>query len=155
MLNRLLSGQSLLDLAWLLFLLFMLRHFWRDRSALAQARSWLITKGRITSFEWTREGPRLWPRIEYSYQVFDKDFQGEYLFLDTAHNNPNSKYARKVAYKAAIAYENNAEIDVFYNPNNPHQAVLDITIPKKLNLIVALLIALIILHLVVVFSRLL
>ncbi|PJE18364.1 DUF3592 domain-containing protein [Legionella drozanskii] len=133
----------------------MLRHFWRDRTALAQARSWLITKGRITTFEWTRAGPRLWPRIQYTYQVFDQDFQGEYLFLDTAHNNPNSKYARRVAYKAAVAYEKDAEIDVFYNPNDPNQAALDITLPRKLNLIVALLIALVILHLVVVISRLL
>ncbi|WP_078767506.1 DUF3592 domain-containing protein [Legionella maceachernii] len=133
----------------------MLRYFWRDRRALAQTRSWLITKGRITSFEWTREGPRLWPRIKYHYQVFDQDFEGEYLFLDTAHNTPNSKYARKVAYKAAMAYERNAEIDVFYNPNNPEQAVLDIAMPKKLNLIILLLIMLIILHLVVVTVRLL
>lgn len=155
MLSRLLSWQSLLDLVWLLFLIFLLRYFWRDRKALVQTRSWLITKGRITSFEWTREGPRLWPRIKYSYQVFDQDFVGEYLFLDTAHNNPNSKYARKVAYKAAMAYERNAEIDVFYNPNNPEQAVLDITMPKKLNLILVLLIMLIILHLVVIIVRLL
>lgn len=149
------SWQGLLDLVWLIFLLSMLRHFWRDRQLLAQTKFWLITKGHITVFEWTREGHRLWPRVEYTYQVFDQDFQGEYLFLDTAHNNPNSKYARTVAYRAAIAYENDEEIDVFYNPNNPQQAVLDITMPRKLNIIIALLVMLIILHLVVVIERLL
>jgi len=75
--------QSLLDFAWLLFLLFMLKYFWQDRQLLAQTRDWLITKGRITVFEWAREGHLLWPKIEYDYQIFDQEFQGEYLFLDT------------------------------------------------------------------------
>ena len=130
------SWRGLLDILWLLFLLSMVWHFWRERQLLTQTKFWLITKGRITSFEWTKVGPRLWPRIEYRYQVFDKDFQGEYLFLDTSHNNPNSKYARQVAYRAAMAYENDEEIDVYYNPNNPYQAVLD-TLSNKINLIIA------------------
>lgn len=150
----LISPRGMLDLAWLFFLLFMLWHFWRARQFLAQAKDWLITKGRITVFKWTREGPRVWPKIQYAYQVLDHDFLGEYLFLDTSHNNPNSKYARKVAYRAAMAYENDSEIDVFYNPNNPQQAVLDITIPRKLNLIIILLVFLVILHLAVIVGRL-
>ena len=146
------SWRAGLDLIWLIFLLYLLWHFWRDRQFLAQTQDWLITKGRITLFEWTREGPRLWPKIQYKYQVLDQDFYGEYLFLDTAHNNPTSKYARMVAYRAAVAYEEDAEIDVHYNPNDPKQAVLDITIPRKLNLILVLVAALIIVHLVVVFG---
>ena len=152
--NWFLSWRGLLDVVWLLFLLSLLLHFWRDRQLLRQTRFWLITKGRITQFRWSQDGPRIWPKIEYSYQVFDHDFQGEYLFLDTAHNNPNSKYARQVAYRAAIAYEKDEEIDVFYNPNNPQQAVLDITIPRKLNVIIALLVAFIILHLTIMVYRL-
>ncbi len=154
MLNQLISWQSLLDLAWLLLLLLMLGHFWRDRKSLMRTRSWSIAKGRITALDWTRERHRLWPRIQYTYQVLEEDFYGEHLFHDTAHYNPNSKYARKVAYKAAMAYENDAEIDVFYNPNNPQEAVLDITIPQKLNLIIALLLVLIIVHVAVVIVRL-
>jgi hypothetical protein len=146
----LMSWQGILDLLWLIFLLLMLWYFWRDRQFLAQTQSWLITKGRITLFEWTREGPRLWPKIQYSYQVFEHDYFGEYLFLDTSLNNPNSKYARQVAYRAAIAYEEDVEIDVYYNPNDPSQAVLDTTIPHKLNFIISLLLVLIILHLTVI-----
>lgn len=150
MTNWLLSWHWLLDLLWLIFLLVLLRHFWRDRQSLQQTKFWLITKGRITRFVWTREGHQLWPKIEYTYQVFDRDFIGEYLFLDTSHNNPNSKYARKVAYRAAIAFEKDEEIDIFYNPNNPEQAALDVTMPRKLNLIIILLVLLIIVHLGVV-----
>lgn len=148
------SWHSFLDLAWLILLLFMLVYFWRDRHLLQQTKYWLITKGRITSFEWAQEGARIWPRISYVYHVFDQEFQSEYLFLDTSHNSPQSKYARGVAYRAAVAYQNDEEIDVFYNPNNPHQAALDITMPLKLNIIIILLIALIVLHLCFIIGRL-
>jgi hypothetical protein len=153
--HRLLSWQGMVDQMWLIFLLFMLWYFWRERKKLAQTKDWLITKGRITVFEWTRENEQLWPKIEYSYQVFDKNFYGNYFFLDTAHNTPNSKYARKVAYRAAIAYEKNTEIDIYYNPNFPEESALDIVIPRKLNIIIWLLAVLIVFHLVVMAHRLL
>jgi hypothetical protein len=136
-----------IDLAWLLFLLIIFLHFWRDRRILMQARSWLKVKGRITVCEWTKEGHTVWPKIEYTYQVEDNTLTGEYLFLDTAHNNPNSKYSRQIAYKAAMAYKENSEIDVFYNPQNPEQAALDLSVPIKLNIILILIGMLITLHL--------
>ncbi|AWN72997.1 TPA: DUF3592 domain-containing protein [Legionella anisa] len=137
----------MLDLGWLLFLLIIFAHFWRNRQVLVQAQSWLQVKGRITACEWTQVGHSVWPKIEYTYQVYDKDLTGEYLFLDTAHNNPNSKYSRSVAYKAAIAFQENAEIDVYYNPNHPEQSALDVTIPTKLNIILILIGMLIVVHL--------
>jgi hypothetical protein len=152
--NWLLSWRGVLDIIWIIFLFYLLWHFLREWQSLAKARDWLITKGRITHFEWARAGRQLWPKIKYNYQVFDQNYSSEYLFLDTSHNNPNSKYARHVAYRAALAYEEDADIDVFYNPNNPAQAALDITMPRKLNLIIGLLLGLIILHLVVVIVRL-
>ncbi|KTD63180.1 hypothetical protein Lsan_1450 [Legionella santicrucis] len=137
----------MLDLGWLFFLLILFRHFWQDRQVLVRAKSWLITKGRITSCEWTEVGHSVWPKIEYSYQVYDKDLTGEYLFLDTAHNNPNSKYSRSIAYKAAVAFKEDKEIDVYYNPNNPEQSALDVTVPTKLNIILILIGTFIVLHL--------
>lgn len=145
--------QWTLDLGWLVFLFILLRHFWRDRTELLRTKSWLKTKGHITSYELTTIGHSVWPKIEYSYQIHDTDLVGEYLFLDTAHNNPNSKYSRQVAYKAAMAFKENTEIDVYYNPNHPEQSALDITMPIKLNVILILLSALIILHLGVIASR--
>jgi hypothetical protein len=142
-----LSFRGLIDMIWLTFLLVILRHFWRERTFLKQSQSWLITKGLITQCEWTQEGTHLWPKIMYSYEVFDREFIGEHLFLDTAHNNPNSHYARQVAYRAAMAFKENREIDIYYNPNNPQQAALDLKIPKKLTLIIYLLILLITFHL--------
>ena len=92
-------------------------------------------------------------KIQYKYQVLNQEYYSEYFFLDTSLNNPNSKYARTVAYRAALAYEEDSEIDVFYNPNDPRQAVLDITIPRKLNLIIILLISFIAVHIAFVLTH--
>lgn len=153
MVHWIMSWRGFLDLVWLFFLLFLLRYFWRNRQSLKQSQSWLITKGHITQFAWIEERHRLWPKIEYSYQVFDRDFQSESFFLDSPHNTPNSQYARKLAYRVAVAYEKDETIDVYYNPNNPQQAVLDTSIPRKLDVIIGLLIALILLHFVIVVCR--
>lgn len=136
-----------LDLGWLIILLILFRHFWRDRQALLKAQSWLKVKGHIAHCEWTQVGHSVWPKIEYIYQVYDKELVGEYLFLDTAHNTPHSKYARRMAYRAAVAFKENEEIDVYYNPNHPEQSALDVSIPKKLNLILVLIAFFIVLHL--------
>jgi len=147
------SVRAILDLGWLVFLLIMLRHFWQDRQVSARAQGWLKTKGRITHCEWIEEGHSIWPKIEYTYQVYDKELIGEYLFLDTTHNNPNSKYSRRIAYRVAVAFKENSDIDVYYNPNHPEQSALDIDIPVKLNIILIIISALIILHLVVITLR--
>ena len=147
------SWKWILDFGWLSLLFILLRHFWKDRQALSQTKSWLKTKGHITHCEWTQAGHSVWPKIDYSYQVYDQDLVGKYLFLDTAHNNPNSQYARQVAYKMAVAFKENTEIEVYYNPNQPEQSALDLTIPIKLNVIIILISALIILHLGVIASR--
>ena len=148
-------GREVLDIGWFIILFVVLIHFWRVRKILVQAQSWLKTKGHITSCEWAEAGNSIWPKIEYSYQVYEKDLVGEYLFLDTTLNNPNSKYARLIAYKAVLAYKENSEIDVYYNPNKPEQSALDVSMPVKLNVILILISALTIIHLGFIFLRLL
>lgn len=138
-----------INLIWLLVLVAAFIYFLREYKLLAQPRSWLITKGRVISCEWSHAGPRLWPSIRYRFSVFEREYEGDYLFLDTSHNSPMSAYARQIAYKAAVAFQNNQEIDVYYNPNNPNQAVLDIAIPFKIYLIIGGLAALVIIQLIV------
>lgn len=142
-----------LDLGWLLFLFILLKHFWQDRKALLRAQSWLKTKGHIVTYELNTVGQTAWPKIEYSYWVHDRELTGEHLFLDTSHNNPYSKYSRQIAYKAAMAFKENAEIEIYYNPNHPEQSALDITMPFKLDIILILIGFLIILHLGVITYR--
>ncbi|KGP62931.1 hypothetical protein EP47_09885 [Legionella norrlandica] len=142
-----------LDLGWLCFLLILFRYFWRRRRDLREAQSWLKAKGHITRCEWIKVGHSVWPKIEYIYQVYDKDLTGEYLFLDTSLNTPNSKYSRNIAYQVAMAFKDNSEIDVYYNPNRPEQSALDVAIPKKLTFILVLIITLILLHVGIIVWR--
>lgn len=139
--------QALLDIGWFFLLLLLLGHFSRERRELVKAQSWLITKGHITHCEWTSIGHSVWPDIEYTYHVHSQELKGKYLFLDTRHNNPNSRYARNMAYQVAIAFKENKAINVYYNPNQPEQSALDVTIPKKLNVIICLLGIFLITHL--------
>jgi hypothetical protein len=148
------SSRLLLDLVWLIILLLALRHFWQKRQFLVDARSWLKVKGRINSCKWAQEERMVWPEIEYSYQVYNQELVGHYLFLDTTHNTPNSKYSRLVAYKAAVAYQEFAEIDVYYNPSHPEQSALDVTMPRKLTFILILIALLTGIHLAVIGARL-
>lgn len=135
-----------LELGWLFFLLFLFYHFWQRRKVLVDAQSWLKVKGQVTSCTFVEVKHTIWPEIEYQYQILEKDLVGHYLFLDTIHNNPNSKYSRSVAYKVAVAFKNETEIDVYYNPNQPEQSVLDVTIPKKLNIILGAIAGLLVLQ---------
>lgn len=143
------------DLAWLLFMFVLFLHFFRDRRDLLRTKTWLKTKGHITHYELSSNGGSVWPKIEYTYQVHEKELVGQYLFLDTAHNNPNSRYSRQIAYKAAVAFKENAEIDVYYDPNIPEHSALDVSMPLKLNLILGFVLSLILLQLIVIIRRLL
>lgn len=147
-------GRAFLDLSWLAILLIMFHHFWKSRQILLDAQGWLKAKGHVTRYKLIREGHTLWPKIEYEYFVYDKNLIGHYLFLDTAHNNPHSKYSRDVAYKAAIAYQEHLEIDVYYNPNRPEESALDVTMPSKLTAILVVIGMLIGVQLVLVVARL-
>lgn len=132
------SLKEWLDLGWLLFLLILFGYFWRLRQIFRRAKSWPMTKGRITQLKWVEEDHHLWPKIEYNYRVGGEEFIGEQLFLGAKHNYPN-RTARSLAYQAAMAYEKEEEVKVFYNPNNPQESVLNTTIPRKLNFIAVLL----------------
>lgn len=146
-------GRWLMDLGWLLFLFVLFIHFWRDRQVLVDARTWLTVKGYITACKWTKVGHSIWPKIEYSYHVSEKDFMGYDLFLDTKHHNLNSNYSRQIAYKAAVAFKEGTEIDIYYNPNNLEQSALDVSIPIKLNVILTLIGMLMALHLALIVWR--
>lgn len=123
----------ILDFAWLSLLLALTLHFWRVRKNLLRARFWLKTKGQITQCELVDEGGARWPSVEYEFRVNDQEVKGSHLLLDTAHNTASSAYARGVAYRAAVAFKEGQDIDIYYNPNDPSESALDVSIPWKLN----------------------
>jgi hypothetical protein len=135
----------ILDTGWLFVLCLLLAYFWRERTGWSKAQSWFKVKGHITCFESTDKQGQ-WPKLEYSYHVYDKDWTGDRLLFDTAYNNPNSSYVRLASYKAAIAFQKSTEIDIYYNASDPRQSALDVRIPFKLNLILILISLLSLLH---------
>lgn len=150
-----LSWTLLLDLAWLLLLSFLLGYFCSVRRQVVRAREWNKAKARIVHCELVQVGHRLWPKIEYVYQVGQQDYVGERLFFDTYHQNPNTRQARQLAYYVANAYKNDEDIEIYYNPTYPEQAAISVRVPWKLNLIISLITTLIALHITIVVIQIL
>lgn len=148
------SWQRLLDFCWLFFLLFVLQYFWFKRQAFVRAQKWIKTKGQVTQCEWTKYGYQLWPKIEYLYQVGEIDLSSNDLFLEEGYQDFSSVAARNLAYHLVEAYNQHETIDVYYNPQNPQQAVLDITIPRRLNFVLIFLSALTLIHMGIMLIRL-
>jgi len=151
--EKLMNWQSLLDICWLLVLCLLLRNFYKDFQLLKLTKSWLMTKGKVDTFDLIQQGSTYWPKISYSYQVNDQEFKGNYLFLDTSLNTPYSGYSRRLAYKVANAFKEGKEVDVFYDPSSPDLAVLDTSIPRKLYAILIGLSGLIGLHIILIVYR--
>lgn len=143
------SWKFLLDVGWLSILLALFAYFWHVRRQLRRLHHWQKTTGHIKTFAWTTYGHRPWPKIEYEYEVDGQVHTGEAFFFDTIHNSPNTGQARQLAYQITEAYKARRDIDVYYNPTNPTQAVLDTAIPTKLSLILYLIASLICLHLII------
>lgn len=147
------SWQTVLDFGWLVFLLFVFKQFWMSRQQTYQTQGWMKSAGRITTCEWITYQHVLWPKIEYVYQVGDRDFTGDRICCDTVHQLPTSAHMRRLAYQIAHAYQENQTIEVYYNPNHPEQSVLDTTIPRKLQIILWVLSILIVVHSTIMLLR--
>ena len=132
------SWQGGLDILWFIFLLILFVHFWRIRRTNLKTKQWMQTQGQIVRCEWVFHGHRTWPKLEYAYNVDGEHYLGETIFLDTAHHNPNSKKARSIAFNIAEAQKENKALSVYYDPTNPKRAALDISMPRKLTLILAI-----------------
>lgn len=93
-----------------------------------KTHNWPTTQGTITSSqikEVTRRDAdgdtytNYRPSISYSYQVADQNYEGHRLHLGaTSHND------RSAVQQQLKQYPVGRTLDVYYNPNNPNQAVL-------------------------------
>lgn len=140
------------DGIWLIFLSVLLGYFVRKKFFL-NTGSWLVTQGRIIRF--SIEKDRLFPEIEYTYVLFDQVFFGSDFFRNPLLVSVNSASARALAYKAAKAFKEDKDIDVYYNPDNPTESALDASVPAKLNGIVVLLLILMAFQLLIITKRIL
>ncbi|MBX9703839.1 MAG: DUF3592 domain-containing protein [Silvanigrellaceae bacterium] len=143
----LISWHSFIDFAWLAGLIILLVYFYKDWKVFKNLHQWQTTEGTISQFSWTEQSPLPWPKIEYTYQVYEQEFLGSRLVLDNPYINLHSPSAREVAYRATLAFKNDEEIIVFYDPINPAQSVLDVHTPRKLKVIIGMLVLFLTIHL--------
>jgi len=103
-----------------------------------ESGSWPETQGTIVSVtirtdsylagnaastpEQKERGRRYYPSITYRWEVDGRSFTGSRYRLGTTHEKFEE---REQAVVAAARYRNGAPISVFYDPEDPSQAVLD------------------------------
>lgn len=97
------------------------------RRKVSQAASWPSTMGTVThsSIEWRRgsEGQSVaYPAVQYSYQVMGQMLQGSKV-------QPGPEVGGTGAQKVVNRYPAGAQVMVYYDANNPSDAVLERSMP--------------------------
>ena len=97
------------------------------RRKVAQAESWLSTMGTVvySSIEWRRgsKGSSVaYPVVQYTYQVMGQMLQGRKVM-------PGPEVGGTGAHKVVNRYPAGAQVMVYYDPNNPSDAVLERGMP--------------------------
>jgi hypothetical protein len=96
------------------------------RRKVAQAGSWPSTMGMVTlsTIEMRRgsEGSSAYPVVHYSYQVMGQPLQGHKVM-------PGPDVGGSGAHKVVARYPIGAQVMVYYNPENPSEALLERGMP--------------------------
>lgn len=97
------------------------------RRKVAQAGSWLSTMGTVmySSIEWRRgsKGSSVaYPVVQYTYQVMGQMLQGRKVM-------PGPESGGSFAHKVVERYPAGAQVMVYYDPNNPSDALLERGMP--------------------------
>ncbi|MCS6989615.1 MAG: DUF3592 domain-containing protein [Chloroherpetonaceae bacterium] len=90
-------------------------YVWRKQQTLSQI-AWQETTGKITRSEFIDDSEGGTTKIEYAYEVQGKRYASSRVVLDYSPYN-SAQLAKK--------YPANAEVRVYYDPNNPEAATLE------------------------------
>jgi len=97
------------------------------RRKVAQASSWPSTMGTVvfSNIEWRRGskgGSVAYPVVQYTYQVIGQAYQGDKIM-------PGPEVGGSGAHKVVARYPMGAQVMVYYNPENPSEALLERGMP--------------------------
>jgi len=96
------------------------------RRKVAQASAWPSTMGTVTlsTIEVRRssEGSSSYPVVHYAYQVMGQPYQGHKVM-------PGPEVGGTGAHKVVARYPIGAQVMVYYNPQNPSEALLERGMP--------------------------
>ncbi len=122
----------LLELVLIGLGIMLIRKHTKSKQKAAEALNWPTVLGRVTRSEIERSESTdedgtsysYTPKIEYVYQVLGQDYNSKQVAFGGFSSTGSKKPAEKVVYK----YPLNDSVTVFYNPANPHEAVLEQTV---------------------------
>ena len=97
------------------------------RRKVAQASTWSTTMGTVTfsTLEWRRGskgGSTAYPVVHYTYQVMGQAHQGHKVM-------PGPESGGSWAHKVVARYPAGAQVMVYYDPQNPSDALLERGMP--------------------------
>jgi len=108
--------------------IFLIVIFYTRRKA-AQTESWSSTVGTVTlsTIDVRKSGNRnsiQYPVVHYSYQVMGREYAANKIM-------PGPEIGGSGAQKVLDRYPVGTQVMVFYNPQNPHDAVLEKNAPAQ------------------------
>ena len=128
------NNESLLVIGILVFVLLILNAIFLGviffmRRKMAAVSQWPSTMGAVNSSYLERRsssegGSTNYPVVQYSYQVGGQTYQGTKLA-------PGPEVGGTGAGKVVARYPEGAQVMVFYNPENPSDAVLERKAPAQ------------------------
>ena len=99
------------------------------RRKVEQVKGWSSTVGTVTlsTIDMRKSGSRIsiqYPVVHYSYQVLGREYEANKIM-------PGAEIGGSGAQKVVNRYPVGAQVIVFYNPQNPYEAVLETKAPAQ------------------------
>jgi len=125
------NTELLLTIGIIIFVLFLLNAIFLTiiffiRRRMATVRRWPSTLGTVMTSRLetrsTSDGYTDYPFVQYSYQIGEQTYQGMKLA-------PGPEVGGTGAGKVVAKYPAGAQVMIFYNPQNPSEAVLETKAP--------------------------
>ena len=99
---------------------FMLYFSWKSYSSSKNIKDWVITQGIITQSRVKIAGASFIPDIEFQYSVYGVEYKGNSVTIP-----PDIIYDTEFAQALLQEYPVGKQVDVFFNPEFHHVAVLE------------------------------
>lgn len=127
--NEILIVVGVLGCVFLIFNLIFLGILLAARRKMNAVQNWSSTMGTVldSALDWRRGskgGSVAYPFVQYSYQVNGQMYQGQKIA-------PGMEVGGTGAGKVVERYPAGAQVMVFYDPNNPSDAVLEKKAPAQ------------------------
>ena len=138
--------ETLFNLLLLLLALLFLVHYLNDIRELRRIASWPQTPGELSHCHLQDDNKKYRLSVQYQYHVADQTYVSDVIQSPYDAEPFFSKKLRYFYYRLVRAFENREEITVFYDPNDPNQAVLYRSRSKKLYVYTLVFLVIIITH---------